>query len=223
MVQTEDGKLIFDEICEDGRISSGSICEDGRIIPDSTITKIFTVDVVLVNRNTKTFTTAVVLVKRETKTWSLDIVLKQTITKISICNAILKKTSEKTYAISAILVNHETKTFVVGAQLKILSIKKTFTCDSILVKQATKIFVIDAVLSGKISGITRDSGGAVLGNCTVWLFKTSNKLFIEETTSNASGEYSFDGILTGVSYFVRAFKDGAPNIFGTTDDDLEAN
>ena len=71
-----------------------------------------------------------------------------------------------------------------------------------------------------ITGITRDANGTPLGNCTVWLFRTSDKAFIAETTSDASGNYSFSVSDNTTQYFVRAFKDGTPNVFGTTDKNL---
>ena len=75
-------------------------------------------------------------------------------------------------------------------------------------------------LGGTISGVTRDSSGNALGNCTVWLFRSSpTKLFFAETTSDENGNYSF--VAPSVwTYFLRAHKDGSPNVFGVTDDDI---
>lgn len=72
----------------------------------------------------------------------------------------------------------------------------------------------------KISGVTRDSSGNALGGCTVLLFQSSDKKYVESTTSDGSGNYSFDVGNPTTEYFVRAYKDGTPNVFGTTDDDL---
>jgi hypothetical protein len=71
-----------------------------------------------------------------------------------------------------------------------------------------------------ISGVTRDYLGNVLGTCTVWLFRTNDKYYMGVTVSDANGVYSFNVIDTSTEYFVRAYKDGTPNVFGTTDDDL---
>jgi len=71
-----------------------------------------------------------------------------------------------------------------------------------------------------ITGITRDANGTPLGSSTVWLFRTSDKAFIAATTSDASGNYSFTVSDTTTQYFVRAYKDGTPNVFGTTDKNL---
>jgi len=68
-----------------------------------------------------------------------------------------------------------------------------------------------------IEGVTRDNAGVPLPNCVVWLFRTSDKVFIKETLSNGSGDYV---IIVGndvTEHFIRSHKDGAPNIFGTTD------
>lgn len=73
----------------------------------------------------------------------------------------------------------------------------------------------------KVEGVTRDSEGNIEGGCTVWLFKTSDKSYVAETTSHAStGAYSFTDLLSEGPYVIRAHKDGIPNIFGTTDDDI---
>lgn len=71
-----------------------------------------------------------------------------------------------------------------------------------------------------ISGVTRDANGNPLSNCVVWLFRTNDKLFVEQTTSDANGNYSFTVNDNMTEYFVRAHKDGTPSVFGTTDDNL---
>lgn len=72
-----------------------------------------------------------------------------------------------------------------------------------------------------VSGVTKDGGGDVLVSCTVWLFKTSDKSYIDSTTSHAStGAYSFTGLGYQGPYFLRSHKDGSPNVFGRTDDDI---
>lgn len=71
-----------------------------------------------------------------------------------------------------------------------------------------------------ISGVTRDANGNALGNCIVWLFKTANKAYVEEKTSGADGNYSFVVLDNSTQYFIRSYKDGTPNVFGTTDRNL---
>jgi len=68
----------------------------------------------------------------------------------------------------------------------------------------------------KISGYCYDYNGNPVPNATVWLFRTSDKVFIAETTSNEDGYYEFI-VEEDTEYFLRAHKDGTPNIFGTTD------
>jgi hypothetical protein len=68
-----------------------------------------------------------------------------------------------------------------------------------------------------ISGVTKDSTGAVLGSCVVHLFRTSGDLEIDMTTSDAStGAYSFSGVGLGETYYVVAYKAGSPDVAGTT-------
>lgn len=71
----------------------------------------------------------------------------------------------------------------------------------------------------EISGVIRDSAGDPLGNCVVWLFKTSDKSLVAETTSDVNGNYSFL-VDNQEQHFIRAYKDGTPNVFGTTDRNL---
>jgi hypothetical protein len=72
-----------------------------------------------------------------------------------------------------------------------------------------------------ISGITKDSTGAVLASCTVHLFRTSDDVLIKQITSGADGSYSFGNLggggLGGLSsYYVVAYKAGSPDTAGTT-------
>lgn len=71
-----------------------------------------------------------------------------------------------------------------------------------------------------ITGVTRDANGNPLGSCTVWLFRTSDKAYIGVTVSNGNGDYSFNSPDNTTEYFIRAYKDGVPNVFGTTDRNL---
>jgi hypothetical protein len=73
-----------------------------------------------------------------------------------------------------------------------------------------------------IAGITKDAEASVLGGCTVDLFRTSDKRFMETTTSDpTTGAFSFIDLPDKAStYFIRAYKDGTPNVFGASDRDL---
>jgi len=71
-----------------------------------------------------------------------------------------------------------------------------------------------------MSGVMRDYSGVPLGNCVVQLYRTNDKVFIEEAISDGDGNYLFtvdDGV---TQFFVKAYKDGTPNVFGVTDRDL---
>lgn len=68
----------------------------------------------------------------------------------------------------------------------------------------------------KISGITKDSTGAVLGGCLVSLFYTQGDTLICKMLSDATtGEYSF-GMGPSLDCYVVAYKAGAPDVAGTT-------
>lgn len=68
-----------------------------------------------------------------------------------------------------------------------------------------------------ISGVTRDSTGAILGGVTVTLHRTSDECVLETCTSDAvTGEYRFSAIGLSRTYYVVAYKAGAPDLTGTT-------
>lgn len=66
-----------------------------------------------------------------------------------------------------------------------------------------------------ISGVTKDSTGAPLGGCVVKLFNRATDVKEQETTSDASGNYSFSVDKTQTWYEV-SYKPGAPDVAGTT-------
>jgi len=73
-----------------------------------------------------------------------------------------------------------------------------------------------------LAGVTRDSAGAVLGSCTVKLFRQSDDLMVATVTSDAvTGAYSFvrggDDIFV---YYVLAYAPGSPQKHGVTDRSL---
>ena len=76
-----------------------------------------------------------------------------------------------------------------------------------------------------ISGITQDSTGAALGSCAVSVFETIPNAALNEpqgrlvgmTVSDAAGNYSVDvTTAAGTTFFVVAYKAGAPDVMGTT-------
>lgn len=72
----------------------------------------------------------------------------------------------------------------------------------------------------KIAGVTKDASGNPLSGCIVWLFITDAREFKNETISNENGEYFFAVDDDVTEHFIRAYRDGVLNIFGTTDRDL---
>jgi len=80
------------------------------------------------------------------------------------------------------------------------------------------------LIPSTINGITRDSVGAILGGCIVWLFRTSDKSFIGEAISDpVTGIYSFDVDDDITEYFIRTHKDGSSNVFGTSERNLKGS
>jgi hypothetical protein len=74
-----------------------------------------------------------------------------------------------------------------------------------------------------ISGITKTGAGVPIGGCTVDLYLTDGKILVGSTTSNpATGAYSFPGLINHLAFYVVARKEGAPDLAGTTINDLVA-
>jgi hypothetical protein len=70
-----------------------------------------------------------------------------------------------------------------------------------------------------ISGVTKDSAGAILGSCTVRLYRTAGDAFLQSVTSDATtGVYTFDpaGAIGAQGHYVVAYKAGSPDVAGTT-------
>ena len=68
-----------------------------------------------------------------------------------------------------------------------------------------------------ISGVTRDSAGAALGNCDVHLFKTSDDSEVQQTVSNGSGVFAFNPVNNGNGpWYIVAYLPGSPDRAGTT-------
>lgn len=69
----------------------------------------------------------------------------------------------------------------------------------------------------KIDGYTRDSAGDILGGCTVDIFLASDESKKGSVISDAgTGLYEFTGLSSSGPYYLRAFKSGSPDVFGTT-------
>lgn len=72
-----------------------------------------------------------------------------------------------------------------------------------------------------ISGVTKDSTGSILGNAVVNLFQNDTDKCLEEVISDeGTGAYSVSSVGLGQNYYVRAYKAGAPDVAGTSRNDL---
>lgn len=68
-----------------------------------------------------------------------------------------------------------------------------------------------------ISGTTRDSAQAPLGNCIVDMFLSATDLKLDSTTSDANGLFTFFGAgQPPTAYYLVAYKAGAPDVAGTS-------
>lgn len=65
-----------------------------------------------------------------------------------------------------------------------------------------------------LTGVSRDSTGAVLGLCSIDLFTLADQV-AASAVSDASGNFSFSNPGTGPFYIV-AYKAGSPDVAGTT-------
>jgi len=72
-----------------------------------------------------------------------------------------------------------------------------------------------------LTGITRDSTGAVLGNCDVIIFKTGDDVKVAQTISDGSGNYSVV-LPTNSRHYVVSYKTGSPDVTGATLNTLTA-
>lgn len=70
-------------------------------------------------------------------------------------------------------------------------------------------------ISARITGTTLDSAGSPLGSCVVDMFRTSDDIKVDSTTSDGSGVFSFIPLQYGPFYLV-AYKPGSPDVAGTT-------
>ncbi len=80
---------------------------------------------------------------------------------------------------------------------------------------------LNSPVATKITGVTRDSLGNALGNCTLELFYTATNTLAAVTTSDASGNYSFS-IGPSLSCYIVAYLAGSPDVAGTTVNTLVA-
>lgn len=72
----------------------------------------------------------------------------------------------------------------------------------------------------RMSGVSRDCAGAALGSVRVMLFTTPDNRYVQETTSDGSGNWSMDIFVSGPFYLVE-YKAGSPDQAGTSVNTLE--
>lgn len=83
------------------------------------------------------------------------------------------------------------------------------------VRQFTEVIPIFEERNYTISGVTKDSNGAALGNCTVKLFNKATDGVSQTAVSDASGNYSFIVDKT-MQWYIVAYLAGGPDVAGTT-------
>ena len=76
-----------------------------------------------------------------------------------------------------------------------------------------------------IRGTTYDSAGAILGSCTVKVYRTSDDVVLGTTISAADGTFSlsFTGVMTSVSCYIVAYLATNPDVMGTTVNTIQAS
>lgn len=72
------------------------------------------------------------------------------------------------------------------------------------------------VRNAVLSGITRDATAAPLGLCTVDMFKTLTDEKVATTTSDVSGNFSFNIAPVSGPFYLVAYLVGSPDVAGTT-------
>jgi len=87
-------------------------------------------------------------------------------------------------------------------------------------KQGSDMFFRSPVMAGdnwELSGVTRDSTGAPLGNCTVHLFYASTDQFISAQISDpTTGAFTFQIGNNAGPFYVTAYLAGTPDVAGTS-------
>lgn len=70
--------------------------------------------------------------------------------------------------------------------------------------------------SFNITGVTRDSTGVALGSCSIDLFESATDIRVANTISDGSGNFSFVLGNNSGTYYIVAYKAGAPDLAGTS-------
>jgi len=82
------------------------------------------------------------------------------------------------------------------------------------------------LVSYALSGVTKDKNGSTLASCECFLVQDNGgdtMTFIDQTTSDGSGNYSFTGLSVSTGLLVIAWKDNTPHVFDATDHVLTAS
>jgi hypothetical protein len=66
-----------------------------------------------------------------------------------------------------------------------------------------------------LSGVTRDSTGAVLAGCNVKLFRTADDSLVSQTTSDANGIYIIPAS-PALQHYLVTYKTGSPDVTGAS-------
>lgn len=93
-------------------------------------------------------------------------------------------------------------------------------------RNVTFVIAQDTGVSYTLSGVTKDKDGNTKGSCEVALFKADgssppNYEFVESTTSDGSGNYSFTVYENPAQFMVFSIKDDTPHVFDATDNVLQ--
>lgn len=71
-----------------------------------------------------------------------------------------------------------------------------------------------------VIGVTRDVYGSPLGGVTVKLFRTSTDELVHNTVSDPSGNYAVSTPFYGEGHYIVTYKTGAPDVFGSSPNNL---
>lgn len=75
---------------------------------------------------------------------------------------------------------------------------------------------VPATATWSVSGVTKDSTGALLGDCVVKLFRTLDDVLVATTTSDAVGAFTFNVPGNTYEHYVVAYKASAPDVAGVS-------
>lgn len=72
-----------------------------------------------------------------------------------------------------------------------------------------------------LSGVTRDSAGSPLGGVSINVFRADTEQLVQQLTSDGSGNFKTNPVGLGLKYQIDAYLAGAPDVAGTTKNDLQ--